>query len=61
MHYFFNALLCTPIYSQQFIEKGSESGFPYCFLTDFKKFFSRGSMLLDLLPHRGSFVDTSNF
>ena len=33
--------------SEKVLRKGCESGFPYCFLTDFTKFFLYGSTLLD--------------
>ena len=41
------------------IKKACESEFPYCFITDFAKFFLYVAWFWVL--HRGSFVDTPNF
>ena len=40
------------------VKKGCESGFPYCFLTDFTKFFLQGSTLLDFgfLTEKASWI-----
>ena len=45
-------------YGSSKTRKGCESGFPFCFLTDFTKFFLEGSTLLDFgfLTEKASWI-----